>query len=43
MRSEYGDVDIQVPRDQDGEFELTIIKKNQSNVTGIEDQIIARS
>lgn len=41
VRSEYGDVDIQVPRDRAGEFEPTIVKKNQTNVTGIEDQIIA--
>jgi len=41
VRSEYGDVDIQVPRDRDGEFEPTIVKKHQSNVTGIEDQILA--
>lgn len=41
VRSEYGDVDIQVPRDRDGEFEPTIVKKHQSNITGIEDQILA--
>jgi putative transposase len=41
VRSEYGDVDIQVPRDRDGEFEPVIVKKHQSNVTGIEDQILA--
>ncbi|WP_421617884.1 IS256 family transposase [Brevibacillus sp. TJ4] len=41
VRSEYGDVDIQVPRDRASEFEPTIVKKNQTNVTGIEDQIIA--
>nr|WP_025844840.1 transposase [Brevibacillus agri] len=38
-RSEYGDVDIQVPRDREGDFEPR--KKHQSNVTGIEDQILA--
>ncbi|MGN7472444.1 IS256 family transposase, partial [Brevibacillus sp. SAFN-007a] len=41
VRSEYGDVDIQVPRDREGDFEPTIVKKHQSNVTGIEDQILA--
>lgn len=39
--SEYGEVDIQVPCDRNGEFEPIIVKKHQSNVTGIEDQIIA--
>ncbi|WP_188066755.1 IS256 family transposase [Brevibacillus brevis] len=41
VRSEYGEVDIQVPRDREGEFEPAIVKKHQSNVTGIEDQILA--
>jgi putative transposase len=30
-----------VPRDRNGELEPPIVKKHQSNVTGIEDQIIA--
>ncbi|MGK5655057.1 transposase, partial [Brevibacillus formosus] len=34
VRSEYGEVDIQVPRDREGEFEPAIVKKHQSNVTG---------
>jgi putative transposase len=41
ITSEYGDQEIQVPRDRQGEFEPVVVKKHQSNVTGIEDQIIA--
>jgi putative transposase len=41
ITSEYGEQEIQVPRDRNGEFEPTIVKKHQSNVSGIEDQIIA--
>lgn len=41
VRSEYGDVAIEVPRDREGEFDPVIVKKHQKNVTGIEDQIIA--
>ncbi|WP_438449527.1 transposase, partial [Gorillibacterium sp. sgz5001074] len=41
VTSEYGEMEIQVPRDRNGEFEPMIVKKHQSNVTGIEDQIIA--
>ncbi|TKI54935.1 IS256 family transposase [Brevibacillus antibioticus] len=41
VRSEYGEVDIQIPRDREGESEPVIVKKHQSNVTGIEDQILA--
>lgn len=39
--SEYGEQEIVVPRDRQGEFEPLVVRKHQSNVTGIEDQIIA--
>lgn len=39
--SEYGDSEIAVPRDRDGEHEPLIVKKHQKNLTGIEEQIIA--
>ncbi|MDB5052808.1 MAG: family transposase, partial [Bacilli bacterium] len=39
--SEYGEQEIEVPRDRQGEFNPIVVKKHQSNVTGIEDQIIA--
>lgn len=39
--SEYGEQEISVPRDRQGEFEPIVVKKHQSNVTGIEDQIVA--
>ena len=41
ITSEYGEQEIRVPRDRNGEFEPAIVKKHQSNVSGIEDQIIA--
>ena len=41
LTSEYGDVEISVPRDRKGEFEPEIIKKNQTNTVGIEEQVIA--
>ncbi|WP_144029078.1 IS256 family transposase, partial [Paenibacillus rigui] len=41
VTSEYGEQEIMVPRDRQGEFEPLVVKKHQSNVTGIEDQIIA--
>lgn len=41
VRSEYGELDIEIPRDREGEFEPLIVKKHQKNVTGIEDQILA--
>ncbi|WP_025715638.1 IS256 family transposase [Paenibacillus sp. 1-18] len=39
--SEYGEQEISIPRDRLGEFEPLVVKKHQSNVTGIEEQIIA--
>jgi transposase-like protein len=39
--SEYGDSEILVPRDRDGEHDPVIVKKHQKNLTGIEEQIIA--
>ena len=41
--SEYGEQEISVPRDRLGEFEPLVVKKHQSNVTGIEEQINLRS
>lgn len=41
LRSEYGEVDINVPRDRKGEFEPQIVKKNQTDISGIENQIIS--
>jgi putative transposase len=41
LTSEYGDVEIAVPRDRKGEFEPEIVKKNQTNTVGIEEQVIA--
>lgn len=41
VRSEYGEMDLTVPRDRNGTFEPAVVKKHQKNVTGIEDQILA--
>lgn len=41
VRSEYGDMELAVPRDRDGEFEPAVVRKYQKNVAGIEEQILA--
>ena len=41
VRSSYGELDLTTPRDREGEFEPIIIRKNQKEVPGIEEQIIA--
>lgn len=41
VRSDYGEINIDVPRDRTGEFEPIIVKKNQRDVSGIDDQVIS--
>jgi len=41
LKSEFGEVEIQIPRDRKGEFEPKIIPKYQRNVSGIEEKIIS--
>ncbi len=41
VRSEYGEMDLEIPRDRESEFDPAIVKKHQKNVAGIEEQIIA--
>jgi len=42
MRSSYGEVEIAVPRDRNGEFEPVIVKKQQTTLSGdIEEKIIS--
>jgi len=41
VRSQYGELDIAVPRDRDSDFEPLIVRKRQKNVAGIEEQILA--
>ena len=40
VRSEYGGLEIEIPRDREREFEPAIIKKRQKEISGIEEQII---
>ena len=36
-----GEIDIETPRDRDGSFEPQLIRKNQTRITGMDEQIIA--
>lgn len=40
VRGSMGEVEIQVPRDRDGEFESQLVKKHQTDISAIEDKII---
>lgn len=41
VRTELGGIDIKVPRDRQGEFEPIVVKKNQTDVSSIENQVIS--
>lgn len=39
--SDLGEFQLDVPRDRDGSFEPEVVKKNQTDISGIEDQVIS--
>ena len=41
VRSDYGELDLQIPRDRNSEFDPVVVPKNQRDISGIEDQIIS--
>lgn len=41
LKSEFGPVDIQIPRDRKGEFEPQIVPKYKRDISGIEEKVIA--
>jgi len=41
VRSIHGEMELDIPRDRDGDFEPELIKKYQSDISGIEDRIIS--
>ena len=41
VKSELGPVELNIPRDRNGEFEPQLIPKHQRNITGIEDKVLS--
>lgn len=41
VKSQYGEFQIDVPRDRAGEFEPKLIPKNQRDISGIEEKVIS--
>src|SRR5574344_164934 len=41
VTSSVGDIDLNIPRDRKGEFEPQIVKKNQTDISNIEDQVLS--
>jgi len=39
--SSMGNIDLEIPRDRKGEFNPQIVKKNQTDVSNIEDQVLS--
>lgn len=41
LKSEFGEIEVKIPRDRKGEFKPQIVPRYQRNVSGIEDKVIA--
>jgi len=41
IKTELGEMEIDVPRDRNGEFEPKIVPKNKTDISGIEDKVIS--
>ena len=41
VTSSMGEIDLDVPRDRNGEFEPQIVKKHQTDISNIEDQVLS--
>jgi putative transposase len=41
LKGEFGEVELETPRDRNGEFEPQIVKKNQTRWTGFDDKILS--
>jgi transposase-like protein len=41
LRSDFGEIEIQIPRDRNGEFEPTIIKKHEKDIGVLDEKIIS--
>ena len=40
FEGDHGDIDLETPRDREGTFEPQILKKGQSRLTQMDDQIL---
>lgn len=41
MTSSMGEIDLDIPRDRKGEFAPQTVKKNQTDISNIEDQVLS--
>ena len=41
LKGDHGEIDLQTPRDRNGSFEPQLIKKGQTRITGMDNQILS--
>jgi putative transposase len=41
LKGDHGEIDLQTPRDRNGSFEPQLVKKGQTRITGMDDQILS--
>jgi putative transposase len=41
LKGDHGEIELQTPRDRNGSFEPQLIKKGQTRITGMDDQILS--
>ena len=41
LKGDHGEISLQTPRDRDGSFEPQLVKKQQTRITGMDDQILS--
>lgn len=41
VKTQYGEIPIEVPRDRNGEFQPVVVPKNKRDISGIEEQVIS--
>jgi putative transposase len=41
LKGEFGEIELETPRDRNGEFEPQIVRKNQTRWTGFDDKILS--
>ena len=41
VKSDYGEIDLKIPRGRDNGFEPIVVKKNQRDISSIEDQVLS--
>lgn len=41
VKSQFGEVELDIPRDRNAEFEPTVVPKNKRDISGIEDKVIS--